>query len=83
MNTSQRLSDTAINAKILHRFKSEHSIRCAQIDGAALYESFMSAMFAENLQTLIPRAFEPSLAQVTDWLTKHTTEHSLSGLNWR
>jgi RimJ/RimL family protein N-acetyltransferase len=70
MNT-QLNDDASIKAKMLLRMKSKHEILAAELDDAASYESFMSSMFAEDLETLIPRAAEPTLEQVSSWLSRH------------
>ncbi|MEC5384484.1 GNAT family N-acetyltransferase [Uliginosibacterium sp. H3] len=52
-------------------------IRAASLDDAKLYESFMTDIFAENLDTLCPRAQSPTLEQVRSWMATHTGESSI------
>lgn len=52
-------------------------IRAASIEDSSAYESFMSAIFAENLDTLCPRAQNPSSEQVRSWMATHTGESSV------
>lgn len=53
------------------------TIRAASIEDSPAYESFMSAIFAENLDTLCPRAHNPSSEQVRAWMATHTGESSV------
>lgn len=53
------------------------TIRAASIEDSSAYESFMSAIFAENLDTLCPRAHNPSSEQVRAWMATHIGESSV------
>ncbi|HSD38004.1 MAG TPA: GNAT family protein [Rhodocyclaceae bacterium] len=52
-------------------------IRAASLDDAKLYESFMTDIFSEDLDTLCPRAQMPTLGQVRSWMATHTGESSI------
>jgi putative acetyltransferase len=51
-------------------------VRLATIDDAAAYEGFMSALFAENLDTLPQRAPTPTAEQVAQFFKRRSGEHS-------
>lgn len=52
-------------------------IRAATIVDSSAYESFLSALFAENLDTLCPRTQGPTSEQVHSWMASHTGENSV------
>jgi RimJ/RimL family protein N-acetyltransferase len=52
-------------------------IRHATVSDANLYEAFMADIFAEDLDTLCPRAHASNLDQVQSWIAAHTGESSV------
>jgi RimJ/RimL family protein N-acetyltransferase len=53
------------------------TIRIASETDAEAYEGLMAAVFAENLDTLCPRPYVPTIEQVGIWISIHTGEHSV------
>lgn len=53
------------------------TIRAASPDDSMAYETFMSNIFAENLDTLCPRVQQPTPEQVHTWMSSHTGESSV------
>jgi RimJ/RimL family protein N-acetyltransferase len=53
------------------------TIRTASETDAEAYEGLMAEIFAENLETLCPRAYVPTIEQVGVWISIHTEEHSV------
>ena len=53
------------------------TIRAASPDDSLVYESYMSNLFAENLDTLCPRVQQPTPEQAYTWMSSHTGESSV------
>lgn len=52
-------------------------VRAASPDDSAIYETYMSSLFAEDLDTLVPRAQQPTSEQVRAWMSSHNGESSV------
>ena len=81
MNRGTGVLSTQIPANVLLNltFAMSNSIiiRAATIVDSSAYESFLSALFAENLDTLCPRTQGPTSEQVHSWMASHTGENSV------
>lgn len=53
------------------------TVRAAGIEDSSAYESSMSALFSENLDTLCPCAHLPTCEQVQTWIANHTGDSSI------